>query len=166
MHASASVKRTTKTGTKIELSVSDMPRTYKLGAGYATYVLWAISPEGQVDRLGEIKRRGFWEFSTKINVTTPLQTFALLVTAEPHFLVTRPSQKIMLENISAYGGGSDMSTTTPFITSVTRATYFRDPRTPEIAERDYAKTPSAILQGYQALALRASPELSATPLMN
>lgn len=153
MHASASVKRTSKTGTKIELSVSDMPRTYQLGAGYATYVLWAISPEGQVDRLGEIKRRGFWEFSTKINVTTPLQTFALLVTAEPHFLVTRPSQKIMLENISATGGGSDMSTTTAVHYFGNSSDYFRDPKTPEIAERDYAKTPSAILQGYQALAL-------------
>src|SRR5436190_5605038 len=153
MHASASVKRTSKTGTRIELSVSDMPRTYQLGAGYATYVLWAISPEGQVDRLGEIKRRGFWEFSTKINVTTPLQTFALLVTAEPHFLVTRPSQKIMLENISASGGGSDMSTTTAVHYFGNSSDYFRDPRTPEIAERDYAKTPSAILQGYQALAL-------------
>src|SRR5687768_13197564 len=63
MHGSAKVKRTGKTGTKIDLSVSDMPRTYQLGAGYATYVLWAVSPEGQVDRLGEIKRRGFFEFS-------------------------------------------------------------------------------------------------------
>jgi hypothetical protein len=54
MHGSAKVKRTGKTGTKIDLSVSDMPRTYQLGAGYATYVWWAVSPEGQVDRLGEI----------------------------------------------------------------------------------------------------------------
>jgi outer membrane protein OmpA-like peptidoglycan-associated protein len=154
MHGSAKVKRTGKTGTKIDLSVSDMPRTYQLGAGYATYVLWAVSPEGQVDRLGEIKRRGFFEFSTKVSVTTPLQTFALIVTAEPHFLVTRPSQKIMLENISAT---NDVGTTVPTTTAVhyfgNSSDYFRDPRTPEIAEKDYAKTPSAILQGYQAIAL-------------
>jgi outer membrane protein OmpA-like peptidoglycan-associated protein len=154
MHGTAKVKRTAKTGTKIDLSVSDMPRTYQLGAGYATYVLWAISPEGQVDRLGEIKRRGFFEFSTKVSVTTPLQTFALLVTAEPHFLVTRPSQKIMLENISATTEtGANMSTSTAVHYFGNSSDYFRDPKTPEIAEQDYAKTPSAILQGYQALAL-------------
>ncbi len=154
MHGSAKVKRTGKTGTKIDLSVSDMPRTYQLGAGYATYVLWAVSPEGQVDRLGEIKRRGFFEFSTKISVTTPLQTFALIVTAEPHFLVTRPSQKIMLENISARNEvGSSVPTTTAVHYFGNSSDYFRDPGTPEIAEKDYAKTPSAILQGYQAIAL-------------
>jgi outer membrane protein OmpA-like peptidoglycan-associated protein len=154
MHGSAKVKRTGKTGTKIDLSVSDMPRTFQLGAGYATYVFWAISPEGQVDRLGEIKRRGFFEFSTKMSVTTPLQTFALIVTAEPHFLVTRPSQKIMLENISATNDvGVSIPTTTAVHYFGNSSDYFRDPKTPEIAEKDYAKTPSAILQGYQAIAL-------------
>ncbi len=154
MHGSAKVKRTGKTGTKIDLSVSDMPRPLELGAGYATYVLWAISPEGQVDRLGEIKRRGFFEFSTKISVTTPLQTFALLVTAEPHFLVTRPSQKIMLENIGATTAtGTSVQTSSAVHYFGNSSDYFRDPKTPLIAERDYAKTPSSILQGYQAIAL-------------
>lgn len=154
MHASASVKRTSKTGTRIELSISDMPRTDQLGAGYATYVVWAISPEGQIDRLGEIKRRGFWEFSTKMNVTSPLQTFALIVTAEPHFLVTKPSQKIMLENIAATtDGGASVPTTTAVHYYGNSSDFFRDPGTLPIAEKDYVKTPSAILQGYQALAL-------------
>ena len=154
MHGSAKVKRTSKTGTKIDLSVSDMPRPLDLGPGYATYVLWAVSPEGQIDRLGEIKRRGFWEFSTKMSVTTPMQTFALLVTAEPHFLVTRPSQMIMLENVSATTEqGAAVRTTSAAHYFGNSSDYFRDPRTPEIAERDYAKTPSSILQGYQAIAL-------------
>src|SRR5262245_38752723 len=154
MHGSAKVKRTGKTGTKIDLSVSDMPRTLDLGAGYATYVLWAISPEGQIDRLGEIKRRGFWEFSTKMSVTTPMQTFALLITAEPHFLVTQPSQMIMLENISATTDqGAPVRTTSAVHYFGNSSDYFRDPRTPEVAERDYVKTPSSILQGYQAIAL-------------
>ena len=154
MHGSAKVKRTSKTGTKIDLSVSDMPRPLDLGAGYATYVLWAVSPEGQIDRLGEIKRRGFFEFSTKISVTTPMQTFALLVTAEPHFLVTRPSQMIMLENISAATEqGASVRTISAAHYFGNSSDYFRDPRTPEIAERDYQKTPSSILQGHQAIAL-------------
>jgi hypothetical protein len=102
MKGEAKIKRTSRNGTEIELSVSKMPRPFELGAGYATYVLWAVSPDGQIDNLGEIKRRGTFEFDSKISVTTPLQTFALIITAEPHFLVRRPSQAIMLENLSPY----------------------------------------------------------------
>ncbi|MCA1608993.1 MAG: hypothetical protein LC730_06000, partial [Acidobacteria bacterium] len=57
---------------------SKMPRPFELGSGFATYVLWAVSPDGQVDNLGEIKRRGFFEFDSRISVTTPLQTRAVL----------------------------------------------------------------------------------------
>ncbi len=100
MSGEAKVKRTKRNGTEIDLAVNRMPRPFELGAGYATYVFWAISPDGQVDNLGEIKRRGFLWFDSKISVTTPLQNFALIITAEPHFLVKRPSKAIMLENIN------------------------------------------------------------------
>src|SRR5262245_53558467 len=60
----------------------------KFGAQYLTYVLWAISPEGQAERLGEIITDNHDE--AKLGVTTSLQTFGLLVTAEPYFAVTRP----------------------------------------------------------------------------
>jgi outer membrane protein OmpA-like peptidoglycan-associated protein len=154
MKGDAKIKRTSKNGTEINLSVSKMPRPFELGAGYATYVLWAISPDGQVDNLGEIKRRGFWEFDSNISVTTPLQTFALIITAEPHFLVRRPSQAIMLENVNPYSrSGTTLATTTAVQYFGNSSDYFRDARTPEIAEIDYSKTPSTILQGKQALAL-------------
>ncbi len=154
MKGEAKIKRTSRNGSEIDLSVSKMPRPFELGAGYATYVLWAISPEGQVDNLGEIKRRGFFEFDSKISVTTKLQTFALIITAEPHFLVTRPSQEIMLENLSPYTTTGKVITTTPSIQYFGNSSdYFRDSRTPEIAEVDYSKTPSTILQARQAVAL-------------
>jgi outer membrane protein OmpA-like peptidoglycan-associated protein len=154
MKGEARVKRTSRNGTQIELSVSKMPRPFELGAGYATYVLWAISPDGQVDNLGEIKRRGFFEFDSKINVTTPLQTFALIITAEPHFLVRRPSQAIMLENLNPTTVSGKTVATTPSIQYFGNSSdYFRDSRTPEIAEIDYSKTPSTILQAKQAVAL-------------
>ena len=154
MKGDAKIKRTSKNGTEIELSISKMPRPFELGAGYATYILWAISPDGQVDNLGEIKRRGFFEFDSKISVTTPLQTFALIVTAEPHFLVRRPSQAIMLENVNPYSrSGSSLATTTAIQYFGNSSDYFRDARTPEIAEIDYSKTPSTILQAKQAIAL-------------
>lgn len=154
MSGSAKIKRTPRNGTEIDLSVNRMPRPFELGAGYATYVLWAISPDGQVDNLGEIKRRGFFEFDSKIRVTTPLQTFALIITAEPHFLVRRPSQAIMLENLTPYAAnGQQLSTTSAVQYFGNSSDYFRDPRTPEIAEVDYGKTPSSILQAKQAVAL-------------
>jgi outer membrane protein OmpA-like peptidoglycan-associated protein len=154
MKGEARIKRTSRNGTEIELSVSKMPRPFELGAGYATYVLWAVSPDGQIDNLGEIRRRGFFEFDSKISVTTPLQTFALIITAEPHFLVRRPSQAIMLENLSPYAkSGATIATMRAVQYFGNSSDFFRDARTPEIAEIDYAKTPSTILQAKQALAL-------------
>ena len=154
MKGEAKVKRTSRNGTEIELSVSKMPRPFELGRGYATYVLWAVSPDGQVANLGEIKRRGFWEFDSRISVTTPLQNFALIITAEPHFLVARPSQEIMLENLNPYTLSGRRIETTPSVQYFGNSSdFFRDTRTPEIAEIDYSKTPSTILQAKQALAL-------------
>lgn len=154
MKGDAKVKRTGRNGTRIELSVDHMPRPFELGAGYATYVLWAISPTGQADNLGEIKRSGLFFIDSKMTVTTPLQTFSLIITAEPHFLVTRPSQTIMLENLYPVSTNGTRINTSPSITYFGNSSdYFRDPRTPEIAETDYAKTPPAILQARQAIAL-------------
>ncbi len=154
MKGEARVKRTARSGTKVELSVEKMPRPFELGAGYATYVLWAISPTGQADNLGEIKRSGNFIIDSKVTVTTPLQTFALIITAEPHWLVSRPSQKIMLENLYPISADGKRIPTSPSITFFGNSSdYFRDSRTPEIASIDYEKTPSAILQAKQAVAL-------------
>lgn len=154
MKGEARIKRTSRNGTEVELTVSKMPRPFELGRGYATYVLWAVSPDGQADNLGEIKRRGFFEFDSKISVTTPLQNFALIITAEPHFLVKSPSQEIMLENLSPYTLSGRKIDTTPSIQYFGNSSdFFRDSRTPEIAEIDYSKTPSTILQAKQAVAL-------------
>jgi outer membrane protein OmpA-like peptidoglycan-associated protein len=154
MKGDAKVKRTARSGTTIELSVEKMPRPFELGAGYATYVLWAISPTGQADNLGEIKRSGLFFIDSKVRVTTPLQTFAMIITAEPHFMVSRPSQTIMLENLYPVGANGQRIGTTPAVTYFGNSSdYFRDPRTPEIAETDYSKTPAAILQAKQAVAL-------------
>ncbi|MBA3438265.1 MAG: hypothetical protein H0T92_00145, partial [Pyrinomonadaceae bacterium] len=86
----AKVRRSGRRGTRVDLSIEDLPRASELGSIYTTYVLWAISPEGRADNLGEIKRGGSFIVNSKIDVTTPLQTFALIVTAEPHFLVRGP----------------------------------------------------------------------------
>lgn len=154
MKGEAKIERTEKNGTEISLSVSKMPRPFELGAGYATYVLWAISPNGQVDNLGEIKRRGFFEFDSNIKVTTRLQTFALIITAEPHFLVNQPSRAVMLENLNPYSrSGRTVPTTKSIQYFGNSSDYFNNPRTPEIADVDYRNTPTAVLQAQQAIAL-------------
>ncbi len=154
MKGEARIKRTNKNGTEIDISTSNMPRPFELGAGYATYVLWAISPDGQVDNLGEIKRRGFVLYDSKISVTTPLQNFALIITAEPHYLVRRPSKAVMLENLNPSAqSGRTIATTSVIEYFGNSSDYFSDARTPEIAEIDYGKTPSTILQAQQAIAL-------------
>src|SRR6202521_4989304 len=96
----AKVRRQGRRGTRVELNLNNLPRAYELGGIYTTYVLWAISPDGHVDNLGEIKRSGSGLIDSKIDVTTPLQTFALVVTAEPHFLVHTPSRMVVMENMA------------------------------------------------------------------
>ncbi len=113
----AKVKRTGRRGTRVELNVEDLPRASELGGVYTTYVLWAISPDGQVDNLGEIKRSGSNFIDSKIDVTTTLQTFALIVTAEPHFLMKIPSRMVVLENLPPQKpGNAQIETTIIFVT--------------------------------------------------
>ncbi|MBV9215572.1 MAG: OmpA family protein [Acidobacteria bacterium] len=154
VHGEAEVRRTSRTGTQVKLSVEKLPRPFELGTGYTTYIAWAISPEGQVDRLGEFKRSGLGFIDSKMTATTPLQTFAIIVTAEPHFLVERPSQKILLDSLDPVSSnGQRVATKTATYYFGNSSDYFRDPRTPDLAEIDYAKTPPTILQARQAIAL-------------
>lgn len=67
------------------------------GGQYLTYVLWAITPEGRAVNLGEILPGD--NGKDKIDVTTDLQAFGLIVTAEPYYSVTHPSNKVIAENI-------------------------------------------------------------------
>src|SRR2546425_882123 len=69
----------------------------KFGAQYLTYVLWAITPEGRSVSLGEVVPN--IEEKTGLQVTTDLQAFGLIVTGEPYFAVTRPSQLVVVENV-------------------------------------------------------------------
>ena len=69
----------------------------KLGSEYLTYILWAISPEGRAVNLGEVLLGG--NDRSKVKVTTDLQAFALIVTAEPYYAVREPSNVVVLENV-------------------------------------------------------------------
>lgn len=66
------------------------------GPEYLTYVLWAITPEGRSKNLGEVVLDGG---NSHLDVTTDLQAFALIVTAEPYFGVSQPSDVVVMENV-------------------------------------------------------------------
>jgi outer membrane protein OmpA-like peptidoglycan-associated protein len=70
------------------------------GPEYLTYVLWAISPDGRPVNLGELTLSDYGQGSdSKIEATSDIQTFGMIVTAEPYYGVTQPSDAVVMENV-------------------------------------------------------------------
>jgi outer membrane protein OmpA-like peptidoglycan-associated protein len=86
--------KATKGSAEIELEMKDLPPANTLGASYATYVVWAITPEGQANNLGELP----WKGDAKLRGRLAVQRFALIVSAEPYGALTMPSDRIVAEN--------------------------------------------------------------------
>jgi len=82
--------------TKIDVTLRNMEQPSKLGAEFLTYVLWAVTPDGRSGNIGEILVNKNGE--AKLSTTTPAQTFAMIITAEPYFAVRIPSEMVVLEN--------------------------------------------------------------------
>jgi hypothetical protein len=68
----------------------------RFGPEYLTYVMWAITPEGRATNLGEVAPQ---DTKSKLTVTTRLETVGLIVTAEPYFAVSQPSDVVVMENV-------------------------------------------------------------------
>jgi len=81
----------------IQAEFSNLQAPTAFGTEYLTYVLWAISPEGRAVNLGEVLLGD--NHRSKLHVTTDLQAFALVVTAEPYYAVRQPSNVVVLENV-------------------------------------------------------------------
>src|SRR5271169_2181623 len=81
----------------IQAEFGNLERPTTFGTEYLTYVLWAISPEGRAVNLGEVLVGN--NHRSKLQVTTDLQAFALIVTAEPYYAVRQPSNAVVLENV-------------------------------------------------------------------
>ena len=82
---------------EIEVEFGNLQKPTTFGNEYLTYILWAISPEGRAVNLGEVIVGD--NHRSKLDVTTDLQAFALVVTAEPYYAVRQPSNVVVLENI-------------------------------------------------------------------
>jgi len=81
--------------TKIDTKFDHLTPANQFGPEYLTYVLWAITPEGRPKNLGEVVLQGD---NARLLATTDLQAFGLIVTAEPYFAVTQPSDLVVMEN--------------------------------------------------------------------
>ena len=85
--------------TEIEVEFENIPPATSFGSSYLTYVLWAITPEGSATNLGELVLNNG---RSKVNVTTRYQSFAMIVTAEPHSAVKQPSELLVMDNTPTY----------------------------------------------------------------
>jgi len=83
--------------TEIDAKLANIAEPQRFGREYLTYVLWAITPEGRPHNLGEIMPDSLNK--AKVSVTTDLQAFGLIVTAEPYSAVRRPSDVVVAENM-------------------------------------------------------------------
>src|SRR6202047_3269326 len=94
--AQGEVKVESKQGViKIDAEMQKLDPATQFGPEYLTYVMWAITPEGRATNVGEVLLNSD---KSKLNATTDLQSFGLIITAEPYFAVTQPSDVVVMEN--------------------------------------------------------------------
>lgn len=82
---------------EIDAKFKNLAPPHRFGAEYLTYVLWAIAPDGRATNLGELLTDSGDD--AELEATTELQIFALIVTAEPYYAVTQPSDVVLMENV-------------------------------------------------------------------
>ena len=106
-----------KTNFEIDAKFEGLEDATKFGLEYLTYVLWAVSPQGRPVNLGELAldKNG----NAHVKAFTDLQTFGLIVTAEPYFAVTQPNMLVM-EGATISGAATDIDANYEL---VTRGTY-------------------------------------------
>src|SRR6202044_2313153 len=80
---------------KIDAEMQQLGPATAFGPEYLTYVMWAITPEGRATNIGEVLLH---DGKSKLDATTELQSFGLIITAEPYFAVTQPSDAVVMEN--------------------------------------------------------------------
>jgi outer membrane protein OmpA-like peptidoglycan-associated protein len=84
--------------TRISLKFDHLSNPVQFGPEYLTLVLWGITPEGRAERLGEVTLRDADNKSAELYATTDLASFGMIVTAEPYFSVSQPSDVVVMEN--------------------------------------------------------------------
>jgi outer membrane protein OmpA-like peptidoglycan-associated protein len=150
--ANGEAKVETKKGyTEIEVEFDDLKPATQFGPEYLTYVLWAVTPEGRASNLGELILSGN---RGKLNVTTELPTFSMLVTAEPYFGVTQPSDVVVMENIVRGDTVGNVQTVDTKYELLKKGTYTKNIDTSTFAPvTPSSKMPLDLLQAQNAIRL-------------
>jgi outer membrane protein OmpA-like peptidoglycan-associated protein len=107
-----------KTNFEIDAKFQGFEDATKFGLEYLTYVLWAISPQGRPVNLGELTLDHHG--NAQVKAYTDLQTFGMIVTAEPYFAVSQPGNLVVAESNSISGASTDIDAKYEL---VTRGTY-------------------------------------------
>jgi outer membrane protein OmpA-like peptidoglycan-associated protein len=84
--------------TRINLHFDRLSNPAQFGPEYLTFVLWGVTPEGRAERLGEVTLKNANDKSADLYATTDLESFGMIVTAEPYFSVSQPSDVVVMEN--------------------------------------------------------------------
>ena len=105
---------------RVDAHFDEIQPATRFGPEYLTYVLWAITPEGRATNLGEVQVD---DKDARIKVTTELQAFGMIVTAEPYFAVTQPSDVVVIENIVRDGTKGRVETVQANYELLKRGTY-------------------------------------------
>src|SRR5436190_7388187 len=144
----------------------------QFGAEYLTYVLWAITPEGRSTNLGEVQVK---DDEARIHVTTELQAFGMIVTAEPYFAVTQPSDVVVIENSVRTGTKGNIEVIQAKYDLLKRGTYLMNQDTRQLklkplepgAPLDLAEARNAVMLARFAAADRYADDsyLKATRLL-
>ncbi|HEY6328586.1 MAG TPA: OmpA family protein [Blastocatellia bacterium] len=154
-HGEATVERWRKRNeSEIDIKVENLIPAFNYGGDYTTYVLWAVTPEGQVSNLGEFRLSGG---TAHLHAATPYQTFAMIVTAEPHYLVKLPSRKVVLENLAPDSKHVQIQSSEIYFNGDS-GKFYTDNEIPATAERDYNKTPMELLEARRAVRIATLAE--------
>jgi outer membrane protein OmpA-like peptidoglycan-associated protein len=92
----------------IDAKFARLDEATRFGLQYLTYVFWAVSPEGRAENLGEIILKNG---ESEIKADTAMQTFGMIVTAEPYYAVTQPGDMVVMENSVPPGAGENIDAT-------------------------------------------------------
>lgn len=133
----------------------------QFGPEYLTYVMWAITPEGRAVNLGELPLK---DDHAQLDVTTDLQTFGLIITAEPYFAVTTPSDVVVMSNKVRPKTKGQISEVTAKYELLPRGQYVKTESARgvkplvEDVEHDHHKVPLGLLEARNAVRLAEAAE--------
>ena len=141
--------------TEISAHFEGLPPANGFGAEYLTYVLWAISADGRPQNLGELELSGN---KASLNVTSSYQAFGMIVTAEPYYAVSQPSDVVVLQNVFTDKTNGVLQQVNVHYQLLPKGLYAptSGSKTVEFPITDREHTPLALYEAYNAQRIAAS----------